>query len=143
MRWQFDRYKSSFKDFHGLIAITISAFPHLKALHLSLEGDLKLFTGGNSAFERSDADILTPIDAMARRFHSVESCHVELPLTLYRAWWRKIKTMHSESLKIHDIYERIWREFPDPIAENEQHADKHLPGYWVCVAISNLISVGC
>lgn len=132
MRWRLSPYETSFDEFHNLLAITQSAFPHLKELHLSLEGRLlPTRSPGFSYIEQCDADILVPVDGLVRRLRSLKICEVALPLSLY-----DLKKLKAKGKYVKHGYrknsERLWRDLPN-VKEDTEIDVAHLLGYWVCL----------
>lgn len=142
--WDFDPFldqtKStepfrSLKALHEFLAALPELLPHLRSLHLCLQGNLlpRVENGGYWSFadnEESrtliDTHIMNPVDEMVGRLSpGLEDCTVALAASLYSrlrdlalAAGDKVDQVHLGAMR-----ERLWRSLPATTCDRD--------GYWV------------
>ncbi|KFX97071.1 hypothetical protein V490_02979 [Pseudogymnoascus sp. VKM F-3557] len=127
--WEHSEY--GFLKFNSLLKRLPEAFPHLKRLHISLEGMMYAYSLNDQLPRMVESNIMVPLDGMVRKFGpNTQSFVVSIPASIYTVLkYHSNNTTEQEIPKLRTDWARLWRELPASDSEDPQ--PNNLKGYWI------------
>lgn len=134
--WEYDFEEWEHSDygfiyFNNLLKRLPVAFPHLKRLHISLEGIMYAYSLNDQLPRMVESNIMVPLDGMVRKFGpNMQSFVVSIPASIYTVLkYHSDNTTEQEIPKLRSDWARLWRELPASDSADSQL--NNLKGYWI------------
>lgn len=136
--------------FDNFLTSIPTILPHLKRLHISLEGVMAFASEAlqDELPEIFERNIWMSIDHMISKLSPhIQTCCIAIPASVYTTLKFHIKeATEQESPQNRSVKARVWRELPtsDSIS---LHPSANLSGYWICIGqldvpLETMLSLG-